>query len=319
MPEPNSVGPPWNPGRAGILDCREMYRGRSVSANLNTVPTYQRIFLVRTKIVNPIMRNVLESPGINRRDPYPDDPDSLLTSATASQDGESPYHYKVTYNYEFLDESDLIPWRRPSQYTFSGNLVSAPAFWHYSGGDNNNTQTKIIINTAFDPISGLDRDEGEFNVTIQYNQKPPFDYVKAQLYTGSINSDTWSGGSPKTWKVQSISANRKIESIPGLGANAAPMKVVYFETSVTIAYRNTTWDLETWNVGFNELKGGQRAKILAGSSEVSEPVALNANGSAKASGLPPDALKFRLYRMVPFVGTFEQVPQQTFSGYPYNL
>lgn len=318
MPEPNPVGPPWDVGLPGILDCREMYRGRSRTANLEGVPQYVRVFLVRTEVINPNMSCVAAAPGISWRDPYPDDPNAVLVESGTSQDGESPFHYKVTYNYRHLDESDKIPWRRPSQYTFSGSLTSAPAFWHYSGGDNNNTETKVIINTAGDPLSGLDRDESEFNVTIQYNQKPPFDYAKAQLYVGAINSDTWSGGAPKTWKCQSVSASRKFEVIPALTPDAPPVKTYFFDTTITLAYRASKWDLQTWDVGFNELVAGKRRKILAGSEPVSEPAALS-RGVAKTPGQPPDLLTFRLYRMLPFVGTFEPIPNQAFVGYPYNL
>ena len=318
MPEPNPVGPPWTIALPGIVDCREMYRGRSRQANLEGVPQYVRIFLVRTSVINPNMSFVASAPGIAWRDPYPDDADAVLVESSTSQDGESPFHYKVTYNYRHLDETDKIPWLRPAQYTFSGSLASAPAFWHYSGGDNNNTETEIIINSAGDPLSGLDRDEAEFNVTIQYNQKPPFDYGKAQLYVGAINSDAWSGGAPKTWKCQSVSASRKFEVIPALTPDSPPVKTYFFDTTITLAYRASKWDLQTWDVGFNELVAGKRRKILAGSDPVSEPAALR-EGVAKTPGQPPDMLTFRIYRMLPFVGTFESIPNTTPTGYPYNL
>jgi hypothetical protein len=320
MPEPNSLGKPWKPSLSGILDVREMYRGRSGSANIDGTPTYQRTYLVRTTVVNPnIKSSVALAPGPRWRDPYPGDPDARLIESSVTQDGDSPFHYKVTHTYRFLDENDKIPWHRPSQYSFSGTLASAPAFWHYSGGDGDNQQREIIINSAGDPISGLDRDEGEFNVTIQYNQKPPFDYPKAQIYVGAINSDLWSGGLPKTWKVQSISATRKIEVIPGEQPTDPPVRVFFFDTTVTIAYRASRWDLETWDVGFNELRNGKRVKVMAGSSPVSEPVAL-AGGVAKAPGQPPDSIVFRIYPMLPFAGTFEPIPNQPPPNvYPYNL
>lgn len=318
MPEPNPVGPPWDLGLAGVIDCREMYRGRSRQANLDGVPQYVRVFLVRASVINPNMSLVAGAPGIGWRDPYPDDPDAVLIESSTSQDGESPFHYKVNYTYRHLDETDKIPWRRPAQYSFSGSLASAPAFWHYSGGENNNSETEVIINSAGDPLSGLDRDEAEFNVTIQYNQKPPFEYGKAQLYVGAVNSDSWSGGAPKTWKCQSISASRKFEVIPAPTPDAPPVKTFFFDTSVTLAYRASKWDLQTWDVGFNELVGGKRKKILAGADAVSEPAALR-EGKAKTPGEPPDILTFRLYRMLPFTGTFEPIPTTVPSGYPYNL
>ena len=318
MPEPISTGAPWsNSILPDVVDCRELYRGRSRSANLEGNPTYVRVFLVRVNKVNPDMRQVAGAPGISWRDPYPDDPNVFLVESSTAQDGDSAFHYKVTYTYRFLDQSEVIPWRRPYQFSFSGSLASAPCFWHYSGGNNDNTTRAIIVNTAKDPLSGLARDEGEFNVTIQYNQKPPFDYAKAQQYVGAINSDTWSGGEPKKWKVQSVSATRKWETIPGEVPDDPSVKVVYYETSIAIAYKSTGWDLMTWDVGFNQIVGGKRQKIQVGDGDASEPVALS-NGVAKAPGQPPDMLTFRIYPMLPFVGTFAQIPSDAYTGYPYD-
>lgn len=318
MPEPNVTGAPWSNNLAGIVDCREVFRGRSRQANLDGVPQYQRIFLVRTDVVNPKLTFVAAAPGIDWRDSHPDDPNAVLVESSAQQDGDSAFHYKVTYTYRYLDESDRLPWNRPAQYSFSGALVSAPAFWYYPT-DGNNATTRIIVNSAGDPLQGLDRDEGEFSVTIQINTKPPFDYAGAQLYVGSINSDTWSGGVAKTWKCQNISATRKFESIPGLTPSVPPVKVYYWEVSATLSYRASGWDLKTWDVGFNEVINQKRVKIYAGSEPVSEPVALNLAGRAKTPGQPPEMLSFRIYPMRAFVGKFPLLPDTAPAGYPYNL
>jgi hypothetical protein len=314
----------------GITDCRELYRGRSRSANLEGVPTYVREFLVRTSITNPSLPLIAAATGIAWREVHPDDANAYLVDSSTKQEGDSPFHYRVTYTYRFLDESEKIPWLRPSVFSFSGALASAPAFWHYTT-DANNVQKAIIVNTAGDPLSGLDRDEGEFNVTIQWNQRPPFNFQRAQAYVGAINSDTWSGGLPKTWKCMGISANRKFEVVPANVPDDPPVKVFYWETSVTLGYRNTGWDIQTWDVGFNEIQGGafnaalrvrtggQRRKIQAGSEPVSEPAALS-QGIAKAPGQPPDLVTFRVYPMLPFNGVFEPIPDATPSvGFPYNI
>lgn len=316
MPE-NDYTTVWNPNLPGIVDCRELYRGRSRTANLEGTPTYQREFLVRTAINAPNMRIVAAAPGPNWRDPYPDDANCRLIDSNVRQDGDSPYHYKVTFTYRFLDETDRIPWLRPSVFSFSGSLASAPAFWYFPNANDNDTK-RVITNTAGDPLSGLDRDEGEFNVTINYNQKPPFNFARAQLYVGAINSDTWSGGAPKTWKCMSITANQKYELIQPALPDGLPVKGYYWETSITLGYRNTGWDLQTWDVGFNEIVGGQRRKILAGSEPVSEPAALS-NGVAKTPGQPPDLLTFRIYPMVPFTGIFEPIPSTYPSTFPYDI
>lgn len=299
----------------GIRDCREMYRGRSRKANLEGVPEYTREFLVRTSVINPNMVYVSAAPGVAWRSGYPDDVNAVLVESSVSQDGESPFHYKVSYTYRHLDETNLIPWNRPTNLSFSGALASAPAFWHYSTGDN--STKAIVVNSAGDPLSGLDRDEAEFTVTLQYNQRPPFDFALAKEYVGAINSDLYSGCPARTWKCQSISANRKFEVIPNVVPTGPPVKVFYYETSITLAYRETTWDLLTWDVGFNEVVSGQRKKILAGSEPVSEPVALQ-NGVAKPPGQPPNQLQFRVYKLLPFATKFEGIPLSSpYTGWPY--
>jgi|694.fasta_scaffold00210_30 hypothetical protein len=319
MPEPNSLGPPWTVGFPDVVDCRELFRGRSRQANLEGNPTYSRVFLVRVNTVKPNMQHVAGAPGIDWRAAYPDDANAYLVESSTQQDGDSPFHYKVSYTYKYLDETEKIPWRRPYVYSFSGSLASAPAFWHYSGSGSDNNTRAIIVNSASDPLSGLARDEGTFAVTIQYNQKPPFDYAKAQEYVGAINSDTWSGGGPKTWKVQSITASRKFETISGQNPNEdPPIKVVYYDTTINLAYKSTGWDLMTWDVGFNEIVGGARRKILVGSEPASEPMALS-NGVQKPPGQPPDMLTFRIYPVKAFAGTFKEIPSDAFSGYPYTI
>lgn len=305
-------------GLAGIVDCREVYRGRSRAADLSSVPTYVRVFLVTTNVIAPNMRFVAAAPGIAWRSQHPDDVNAYLVESSTQQDGDSPFHYKLTYTYKYLDESEKLPWDRPYQYTFNGSLASAPAFWHFPNNNDNNTK-QIIVNSAKDPLEGLDRDEAEFSVTIQMNLAPPFSYKKAQEYVGTINSDNWSGSLEKTWKVQSIAASRKVEIVAAATPDGAPSKIYYWDTSVTVAYRADTWDLRTWDVGFNEVAGNpaKRVKIYAGSEPVSEPVALNSNGTAKTPGQPPDMKQFRIYPMRPFLNVIPALPGSAPAGYTY--
>lgn len=282
-----------------VVYCKEMFRGRARQTQYGSVPVYTRIFLVRTDSMDTDLQEIGEAPQIAWLDEHPENENALLIESNIQQEGDSPFHYRLTFTYKTGEDLGDVPWDRPAQFSFNGSLASAPAFWYFPNSNDNNTK-RIIINTAGDPIGGLDRDEGEFSVSITINKQPPFDYAKAQLYVGAINSDTWSGGAPKTWKCQSITGNRKIEEVNGT-------KYVYWETNATIAYRNTGWDLQTWDVGFNEIVSGQRRKIMAGADPVSEPAALS-NGVAKAPGQPPDLLQFRIYRMLPFVGTFPLLP-----------
>lgn len=282
-----------------VVNHREMFRGRSRQNQYGDTATYSRIFIVTVDSPDTELQEISEAPGISWLDPHPEDGDALLIDSQVSQEGDSPFHYKLTFTYKSAVDLLKLPWDRPAQFSFSGSLASAPAFWYFPNAGDNSTK-KIITNTAGDPIGGLDRDEGEFTVTITINKQPPFDYAKAQAYVGAINSDSWSGGEAKTWKCTSITGNRKIEAVAG-------EQYVYWETNASLAYRNTGWDLQTWDVGFNEIVGGVRKKILAGSDPVSEPAALS-SGRAKTPGLAPDLLTFRIYRTLPFTGTFPLLP-----------
>jgi hypothetical protein len=295
-------------GIVGVVDCREVYRGRSRSASVDGVPTYVRIFLVTTDSISPDLTNVARAPGINWRATHPNDANAYLVESSTQQDGDSPFHYKVTYTYKFVDESEAIPWNRPAQFSFNGSLVSAPAFWYYSTEANNETRA-IITNSATEPMGGLDRDEGDFTVTIQKNIPPPFPYAMAQKYVGAINSDDWSGAfTAKLWKCQSITASRKFEVIPGQSPDLPPVKAEYWEVSASLAYRKTGWDLRTWDLGFNENVGGTRVPIKGADGEpVPEPAAL-ALGRAKALGTPPNELVFRIYPKEVFTGVFPVLP-----------
>ena len=282
-----------------VVDYREMFRGRGRQTQFGDTSVYTRIFLVRTDTVDTNLQDISGAPGISWLDPHPENTTSLLIDSSIQQEGDSPFHYKLTFTYKGVKDLLTLPWERPDQFSFSGSLASAPAFWHYPTSGDNDTKA-IIINSAGDPIGGLDRDEGEFSVTITGNRRPPFPYAQAQGYVGAINSDPWSGGVAKTWKCQSITGSRKIEDVAGT-------QYVYWEVKTTLAYRNTGWDLQTWDVGFNELVGGVRKKIMAGSEPVSEPAALS-NGRAKTPGQPPDMKTFRIYPMRTFAGAFPVIP-----------
>jgi hypothetical protein len=308
----------------GVVDCREVYRGRSRSASVDGVPTYVRIFLVTTNTLSPNLQNIAKAPKIDWRATHPDDTNARLVESSTQQDGDSPFHYKVTYTYKFVDESELIPWNRPSQFSFNGSLVSAPAFWHYPTETDNETRA-IIVNSAKEALGGLDRDEGDFTVTIQKNIPPPFPYVMAQKYVGAINSDAWSGGAAKTWKCQSITASRKFEVVANQTPTLPPVKIEYWEVSASLAYRKSGWDLRTWDIGFNELVNGERVPIKGADGEnCQEPQALFSPplataGQKKPAGQPPNEIVFRIYAKETFTGVFPVLPGTATSvvGFTY--
>jgi hypothetical protein len=280
-----------------VVDSRELFRGRGGSQKYGEVPSYKREFLVRVDSMNTSETLIAQAPGIAMLDAHPDVAEALLNDVSVTQDGDSPFHYRVSLSYGVLEDADENPLDRPDQFNYTGAITSGPAFIHYGDG---NDSPAVIVNSAGDPLEGLEKELAEWRVSISGN-RAVFDKSLASDYLNTINSDTYSGLSAGTVKCQGISGSRKIELVSG-------SKLVYWEVNVELAHRGENWRLKTWDVGFNEIVGGERKKILdAAKKEVSQPVALS-GGVQKSAGQPPDMLTFKIYKEKWFTGVFPELP-----------
>ena len=280
-----------------VVDSRELFRGRGGSQKYGEVPTYKREFLVRVDSMATSELLIAQAPGIAMLDAHPDQANALLNDVSVTQDGDSPFHYRVSLSYGVLEDADENPLDRPDQFNYTGAITSGPAFIHYGDG---NDSPKVIVNTAGDPLEGMEMEKAEWRISISGNRSV-FNKSMAANYLNTINSDTYSGLEPGTVKCQGISGSRKIELVNG-------SKLVYWEVNVELAHRGENWRLKTWDVGFNEIVDGERKKILdAAKKEVSQPVALH-EGEQKAAGEEPDMLTFKIYKEKAFAGIFPALP-----------
>ena len=280
-----------------VVDSRELFRGRGGSQKYGEVPTYKREFLVRVDSMATSELLIAQAPGIAMLDAHPDQANALLNDVSVTQDGDSPFHYRVSLSYGVLEDADENPLDRPDQFNYTGAITSGPAFIHYGDG---NDSPKVIVNTAGDPLEGMEMEKAEWRISISGNRSV-FNKSMAANYLNTINSDTYSGLEPGTVKCQGISGSRKIELVNG-------SKLVYWEVNVELAHRGENWRLKTWDVGFNEIVDGERKKILdAAKKEVSQPVALH-EGEQKAAGEEPDMLTFKIYKEKAFTGIFPALP-----------
>jgi hypothetical protein len=280
-----------------VVDSRELFRGRGGSQKYGEVPSYKREYLVRVDSMATSETAIAQATGCAMLDAHPDVPEALLNDVSVTQDGDSPFHYRVSLSYGVLEDADENPLDRPDQFSYTGAITSGPAFIHYGDG---NDSPAVIVNSAGDPLEGLEKESAEWRVSISGN-RADFDKSLASDYLNTINSDTYSGLSAGTVKCQGISGSRKIELVSG-------SKLVYWEVNVELAHRGENWRLKTWDVGFNEIVGGERKKILdAAKKEVSQPVALS-GGVQKSAGQPPDMLTFKIYKEKTFTGIFPALP-----------
>ena len=279
------------------FDVRELFKGRGGAQKYAEIPSFTRQFLVIVDDIHAFESEIASSCGIAMLSAHPDIADALCVNISVAQDGDSPYHFRVTHTYGVMDDADEDPLARPDQFTYSGAITSGPAFIHYNDG---NGSGKVIVNSAFDPLEGMEMEKGEWRISITGN-RATFNKSMAAQYLNAVNSDEYSGLAVGTVKCQGISGVKRVELVNEL-------KVTYYEVTVELAYREETWRLKTWDVGFNEIVDGKREKILDEKKKaVSQPVALS-GGVKKAVGQPPDVLTFKIYKELAYAGIFPVLP-----------
>jgi len=223
---------------------------------------------------------------------------------------------------------DVAFYPPPPRQKISDSTGVPEDFWERSGGvatvpvfiDNDGA---MIVNSAGDPIEGLQKEREEKGWTLTKYYTDDSWMADAEAYSGSMNSDSWDGGAPLTWKcglrsaklreIQNVArgqaASNATEGEPADGGTEDNIKVV--ETVWEFRYDPQTWNALPWNVGFHELVGGQRKVILGVDGKpVRQPVALTFLGTKKPDGEPPsiigDGAGAEIYPKTAFSAKFGQ-------------
>lgn len=276
----------------------EVIDGRGATQKFGEAVKCKRTYIATVDDPTTSVSDIANALPIRWLDPHPEFPAVFVTDISVQNDGD-PLHYKVEYTYDLVRQEDRqpMPWDRADKFSFSGSVTSGPAILHYNDGF---STPKFILNSAGDPLEGAEKEQAEWRVHIEGNRQT-FNYGQAMAYVNAVNSDTWSGAEAGTLKCQGISGSKEVEQVNNT-------EISYWKISIDIAYRVEGWRLKLWDVGYNEIVGGKRKRILDALKEpVSEPVALQ-NGSAKSPGSPPDMLTFRVYKELPFTGAFPPLP-----------
>jgi hypothetical protein len=169
--------------------------------------------------------------------------------------------------------------------------------WERSGGSTTITvfqdkDGETITNAAGDPLEGLEREREESSWTLtKYYDEGDDSTILTHIsaYAGRVNSSSWAGGDPLTWKCYFKGAKK--QSISKLDGDDDGGLLEYVESRWEFRYEPDTWKLMPWDVGFMELVSGERKTILGSDGKpVKQPVALNANGTKKTAGQKPDVI-----------------------------
>jgi hypothetical protein len=282
-----------------VVACLETARGTGVSGKFGESFTFTRKWIVR--VDSPLTPRTLISraPGIVFGAAHPDFANHVAMEFDCTEESGDGMMWSVTVRYYIPpvdNRPDPATGLPRDSWSGSGTTITIPVFEDKDG--------EKIINSAFDPLEGAERESSEFtlNLTKCY---PDLSWSPiAESQSNTVNDSTWNESPARTWKVAFKSATKK-EAASSSASTTKP----YWETTWEFCYRDETWDYKPWDVGFNQLvdssgnpsQGGTRRAAILGADKkpVKSPVAL-AFGVAKTAGSAPTALTFKLYKETSF-------------------
>jgi hypothetical protein len=152
-----------------------------------------------------------------------------------------------------------------------------PAFYYWDG-----TTRRPLVNSANDYFEGLATEEQIVRATIKKNYT---NFPASQMQaTNKINSGDYFGCPAHSWKVAGVNATYTIESYNNV-------VYTYWATTCEILYRESKWNLQLPDVGWNFMGGGQKRRAMVFDFQNGEwvasanPVALDGSGG-QSSGFP---------------------------------
>ena len=131
--------------------------------------------------------------------------------------------------------------------------------------------------------------------------RPTFDYGLATTVTNTVNSDTFLGADPGSWKCSGISGQPAVEVVN-------EVEIRYWQIEVTLEYRPDKWNLQLPNIGWNYLEGGVKKRAYVTDPQTGErvpasnPQPLDNAGAIKVGA--PDIIERRVQKQVPFQSYF---------------
>lgn len=274
----------------------------SASRKFGEPPVFQRKFIVEVDDPATTQTDIVNETNVLFLTPHPEAAYCLAMNASVSNYNGSRWHYEVTWDYELPKQQnvDPNPLARADIWKWTTGGLQVPALYYYDG-----STLKPLVNTANDFFEGATTDISTLQASISGN-RPTFNYQLAQQVTNSVNSDTYLGGAPYTWKCSGISGQPAVEVVN-------EVEIRYWQVEVTLEYRPDGWPLQLPNVGWNYLDGSTKKRAYVTDPDTSEkvpssnPQPLTTGGGLKTGA--PDILERRVHRAVAFASFFGQPTQ----------
>lgn len=194
--------------------------------------------------------------------------------------GDSPYHVLVVAEYGLVTANELLtPTSRTAEWSFESKPSQVAALYYY---DDETDQKKPLTNSAYDYFEGLTTDEQLVHATMKKNYT---NFPTAQMAaTNSVNQSQYFGGATHTWKVAGVNTTYTMELYNNV-------EYKYWATQCELIYRQSGWNLQLPDVGWNFIGGGQKRRAMVFDFQNGEwiaspnPVALDGEG-AQTAGAP---------------------------------
>jgi hypothetical protein len=265
----------------------------SATRRFGEAPQFQRKWVVEVDDPMTAQTDIVNSINVAFLSPHPEAYYCLAMNVAVGNYSGSRWHYEVTWDYELPKQAnvDANPIARADIWRWTTGGLQVPALYYYDG-----TTLKPLQNSANDFFEGATTDISTLQASISGN-RPTFDYGLATAVTNAINSDSFLGSAPGTWKCGGISGTPAVEVI-------SEIEIRYWQVEVTLEYRPDGWNLQLPDIGWNYLDGSikKRAYVIDPDSgdkvPSSNPQPLNTDGTLKTGA--PSILTRRVQREVPF-------------------
>lgn len=216
----------------------------------------------------------------------------------------NPYHVEVIAEYGTVrDEEVVAPTDRAPIWSFEGSTGEFPALRYFDGSGNETTYP--LTNSAFDFFPGLMTTESVvlMKVTKNFASFPSGWYA----VNNHVNSEWYLGCPAHTIRVAGIDTSYEYEEFGG-------EMVKYWKATATLAYRQSSHNLQLPDVGWNFIEGSEKRRAMVFDFENSvwlpspNPIGLDGDGAPSPTG-HPEVLNRRVNPEASFQDAFGAPPE----------
>lgn len=225
-----------------------------------------------------------------------------------------PYKVLVTGEYSIIRDEEIIePRLRDAVWSSEATSQEVPVLYYYDGVGNN---TRLpLTNSAYDYYQGLTTLEAMVRFRWTKNYGPPVGAVSptinqlfpyTQLSTiNHLNNAAYGGSVAHTFKCAAVNVTLNYEEFGG-------SLVKYWQVNAELLYRQTGWNLQLPDVGYNFIASGQKRRAMVFDFQngewIASPNPVGLNGAGAQTGGAPAILTRRVLPEANFTSIFGAMP-----------